>query len=214
MKLLAAAMLASALPAFGQDVREQLAAQLHVTCVANPVQALERTLKFETGAPIDTGKFCACADAGIPGNRALGFVAREPQSQRGPGSFDAQWLEGSYFFDGLLCYSKRAEWPRHPAQSAAHRSPEELRFALDRRKGRLWAAYNRALKSEPTLSGKVLFEIVVEPDGRVSRVTVLSSTLSDEKLLRELTALVKEVEFPAEPVAALVASYPIDFRSR
>ncbi len=208
----AIACLACALPAFGQDdLRDRLVAPLHEACVADVQGALAHALKARFATPIDSAKFCGCADAGIRQDRVLDDLARRPGSTRRAGSFEAGRLEARYFFDGLACYSRLEDWAHPAATDRTSRSPEEIVLVLEMQKGAIWAAYDRALKSNPALSGKVVFEFVVEPDGRTSRVTVLSSGLQDEKLLGELQIRLQSMAFPAEPVATLVATYPMDF---
>lgn len=210
-RLAAAAWFVCALPAFGQDLREQLVAPLHEACTANVEEALMRVLHVQIAETIDSAKFCACADEGVRKDSILDAVAKLPESRREPSSRPAAALEGSYFIDGLQCYSKLAGWPERPAADRKSRPLEELRFALDKRKGAMYRAYSAALKANPTLSGKVLFEFAIEPDGQVSAVTVLSSNLADDKLLDELKSILQSMKFAAEPVSKLVTTYPIDF---
>ena len=213
-RLAAAAWLACALPAFGQDLREQLVAPLHDACLANTDEALMRVLHARIEETIDSVKFCSCADEGIRKDSILDAVAKLPESQRASSARAAAALEGSYFIDGLACYSKLAGWPERPAADRKSRSLEELRFALEKRKGAMYKAYSAALKTNPTLSGKVVFEFTIEPGGQVSAVTVVSRGLDDDKLLAELESILQSLKFPAEPVSKLVAKYPIDFLPR
>lgn len=210
-RLVAAICLVGALPAFGQDVREQLVAPLHAACVADPDEALMRVLHAKVEISIDNAKFCTCADDSIRGEPVLDAVAKLPESSRQPSSRPVAALEASYFLGGLRCYSKAAGWAALPASERGSRSLEELRFVLEKRKGALYRAYSAALKSTPTLSGKVVFEFAIEPEGQVSSVTVVSSGLADDKLLDELKTILQSLRFAAEPVSKLVAKYPIDF---
>jgi hypothetical protein len=211
-RLVAAAWLACTLPAFGQDLREQLIAPLHAACVADVEQALMRVLHTKVSAPIDGAKFCACADEGIRTDRILDAVAKLPESNRAPSSKPAVALEYGYFSDGYQCYSKSAARAERPLPDKEGRPLEEVRQGLERLKGVVYQAYNRALKSDPWLSGKVVFEFAIEPDGQVSAVNVVSSDLQDENLLAELKSRFLAMKFPAEPVPKLVTKYPIDFR--
>ncbi|MCB1691577.1 MAG: hypothetical protein KDI19_02370, partial [Pseudomonadales bacterium] len=47
------------------------------------------------------------------------------------------------------------------------RSIEEVRRVFDANKGAIYSIYNRALRSNPALAGKVVLELVIEPDGHV-----------------------------------------------
>jgi len=210
-RLVVAAVVVAALPAFGQDVRERLVASLHEACVADVDEALMRVLHARVGVPIDNAKFCAGADEGIREESFLDAVAKLPESGRQPSSRPVAALEGIYFLDGLRRYSKAVDWPALPASERGNRSLEELRFVLEKRKGAMYRAYSTALKSNPTLSGKVVFEFAIEPEGQVSSVTVASSSLADDKLIGELKTILQSLQFGAEPVSKLVTRYPIDF---
>lgn len=210
-RLVAAAGLVAAWPAFGQDVREQLVAPLHAACVAETDEALARALHVKMSTPIDSAKFCACADDSIRGESVLDAVAHLPESRRQPSSRPVAALEARYFLGGLRCYSTIAGWPSLPASERGSRPLEELRFVLEKRKGALYKAYSAALKSDPPLAGRVVFEFAIEPQGQVSSVTVVSSSLADDRLLDELTTILQSLQFAAEPVSKLVAKYPIDF---
>ena len=159
----------------------------------------------------DTPRFCACADEAIRHDSVLERVARMPEAERRPSSWPAVMLEDNYFFDGLQCYSKTVGWPPASSDDRASRSLEEVRTAIERRKGALYAAYNRALKDNPKLAGKVVVEFTIEPSGIVSDVGVRSSELDDPKFLDALKSQIRSLNLPAEPVAKLVTTYPIDF---
>lgn len=211
MKLFVAAGLACALPAFAQDVREELAGQLHGNCVAQAQEPLHGRWKIPEAMSFDTPKFCACADAGIRSDPVLERTARLPEADRGPSSRPAITLDDHYFFAGIECYAKTVGWPPAAPAPVAHRSLEEVRAVLERRKGALYVMYNRALKGNPKLKGKVVLELTIEPSGDVSHVGVRSSEIADPVFLDSIKSLAENMKFPAEPVVKLVTTYPLDF---
>lgn len=91
------------------------------------------------------------------------------------------------------------------------RSEEQIRAVLDRNKGALYAIYNRALRNNPALQGRVTFELVIEPDGSVSLVKIVSSELKDAELERRLTARMQMINFGAENVGSIRTRWAIDF---
>jgi len=210
MKLVAAALMACALPAFGQGVREQLAAQLHEACVTQTQATLEREVSIRVAQTIDMQNFCTQADAQIQEDRILEYVAARPEAEREPASALMIKLRRGYFQGGLERYGKMMGWPPHAADPDA-RSPDEIRLALERRKGAIYADYNRALKGNPTLAGQVIVELTVEPSGDVTGVRLRSAELTDAAFLSALKSQIEALRFPAEPVKKLVAKYPIDF---
>ncbi|UJF21189.1 AgmX/PglI C-terminal domain-containing protein [Shewanella sp. OMA3-2] len=97
------------------------------------------------------------------------------------------------------------------AVTGGQRSEAALRRTLEANKARLYALYNRALRKDPFLKGKVMFEIVIQPNGSISRVEIKSSELNNAKLERQLTLILRSISFPAEDVAIMTTIWAIDF---
>jgi outer membrane biosynthesis protein TonB len=97
------------------------------------------------------------------------------------------------------------------ASNAGQRSEMSLRRTLEAHKSRLYARYNRALRKDPFLQGKVLFEIEIQPNGKVSSVDIKSSELNNAKLERQLLMILRSITFPAEAVSVMVTIWAIDF---
>ena len=97
------------------------------------------------------------------------------------------------------------------ASQGGQRSEAALRRTLEANKSRLYSLYNRALRKDPFLKGKVMFEIVIQPNGNVSKVTINSSELNNAKLERQLTLVLRSISFPAEKVAVMTTIWAIDF---
>lgn len=91
------------------------------------------------------------------------------------------------------------------------RSMEQIKLTLDQNKGALFALYQRALRSDPSLQGKVVLEITIAPSGDVTQCKVVSSELKDEELVRKVVARVKLFQFGAKTVDPTVFLWPIDF---
>ena len=93
------------------------------------------------------------------------------------------------------------------------RALEEVRLALQRRKGAIYSIYNRALRRNPTLAGKTVFEFTIEPNGKVSQVSILSSdiTMTPNWKCDVACALFQSMEFAARPVEKMVVTYPVEF---
>ena len=91
------------------------------------------------------------------------------------------------------------------------RSIEEVRRVFDANKGAIFSIYNRALRKDPNLLGKVVLELVIEPDGSVSTCDILASELTDEELLSRVMRRVRLFDFGARDVAVTKISYPVHF---
>lgn len=94
---------------------------------------------------------------------------------------------------------------------AAGRSIEEIQMIFDRNKGSIYSVYNRALRQDPTLQGKVVLKLTIAPNGKVTHCSVVSSELGDVALGSKITSRVKLFDFGAKEVAEVTITYPIDF---
>lgn len=94
---------------------------------------------------------------------------------------------------------------------APARSSEEIQMVFDRNKGTLNAIYNRALRQNPTLAGKVVLKLTIAPDGTLSQCELVSSELNDPDLERKLIARVQLFDFGKKSAAPTTITYPIDF---
>ncbi len=91
------------------------------------------------------------------------------------------------------------------------RSIEEIRRIFDANKGAIFAIYNRALRADPTLQGKVVLELVIAPSGRVTDVRVVASELADEALVAKILNRVRLFDFGRRDVGVTTISYPVHF---
>ncbi len=93
----------------------------------------------------------------------------------------------------------------------ASRSIENLQLVFDKNKGAIYTIYNRALRRDPSLQGKVVLKLTIAPSGRVTQCTIVSSELNNPKLERKLVARVKLFRFGKKKVDVMVTTYPIEF---
>lgn len=93
----------------------------------------------------------------------------------------------------------------------ASRSREEIELVFDKNKGAIFALYNRALRLDPSLEGKLVLRLTIAPSGEVTFCEVVSSELADEDLERKLVQRIKLFRFEAKDVEAITTTKPIDF---
>ena len=92
------------------------------------------------------------------------------------------------------------------------RTDEEIQIVFDRYKAALYRIYNRELRKDPTLRGKILLKISIETDGAVSLCQVESTDLASPELVAKIVARIKRFNFgPKEGVTKITILYPIDF---
>lgn len=91
------------------------------------------------------------------------------------------------------------------------RSREEIDIVVDANKGSLMAIYQRALRENPALQGKVVFEITIEPEGTVTASSIKSSDLGDPELEKKLATRIKMFKFGNKDVERMTVTIPIQF---
>lgn len=92
-----------------------------------------------------------------------------------------------------------------------YRSEEEMRRVMDANKSAIFAVYNRALRSDPTLEGKLMVSMTIEASGFISLVTLISSQLDDTELEEKLLTRIKLIQFPAGEYALTTLNQTFDF---
>jgi TonB family protein len=104
-----------------------------------------------------------------------------------------------------------AKVARSGQSGKAARDAEEIELVFDRNKGAIYALYNRALREQPELKGKLVLELTITPGGDVSACTVVSSELSDPELERKIVARIRLFKFLAKDVETITVKKPIEF---
>lgn len=98
------------------------------------------------------------------------------------------------------------------AGAGPSRTDEEIQIVFDKYKSALYRIYNRELRNDPTLRGKMVLSLTIEPDGRVSSCKVQSTDMNSPALSADIVAKVLKFNFGAkEGVPATKILYPIDF---
>ena len=93
----------------------------------------------------------------------------------------------------------------------AARSREEIELVFDRNKGALYALYERALRENPQLQGKLVLEFTIAPSGEITMCRVVSSELNDKTLEEKIVARVRLFRFEPKDVESITTTKPIDF---
>ncbi|MGE5283966.1 MAG: AgmX/PglI C-terminal domain-containing protein [Actinomycetota bacterium] len=95
---------------------------------------------------------------------------------------------------------------------AVGRTDEEIQIVFDRYKASLYRIYNQELRKDPTLRGKILMRISIEPEGAVSLCKVESTELASPELVNKIVERIRRFNFgPKEGVQRVTILYPIDF---
>jgi len=91
------------------------------------------------------------------------------------------------------------------------RTDEEIQIVFDRHKAQLYRLYNLELRRDPTLQGKMILRLTIEPDGAVSLCLLHGSNMNAPDLAAQVLERVKTFNFGAKVVPPVTIIYPIDF---
>ena len=91
------------------------------------------------------------------------------------------------------------------------RSREEIELVFDKNKGAIFALYNRALRRDPSLEGKLVLRLTIAPTGEVTFCEIVSSELGNSELEQKLVQRVKLFRFESRDVESITTTNPIDF---
>ncbi len=87
----------------------------------------------------------------------------------------------------------------------------EIEQVFQKNKSAIYSIYNRELRKDPTLQGKVVVELTIGSNGKVIKARIVSSDLNNPKLERKLIRRVKMFRFKPGKMGKVTVKYPIDF---
>jgi hypothetical protein len=153
------------------------------------------------------------AQGGASGGIANAGVSRNIGSGGGSGSGHGGRLGGVGFARVESAVAGLAEESRPlSAGPGPARTDEEIQIVFDRYKAALYRIYNTELRKNPTLRGKILMRITIEPGGEVSACAVESTDLASAELVAQIVERVRKFNFgPKDEVPKTTILYPIDF---
>jgi hypothetical protein len=91
------------------------------------------------------------------------------------------------------------------------RTDEEIQIVFDRHKAQLYRLYNAELRRDPSLQGKMILRLTIEPDGSVSLCQLQATNMDAPNLSAQVVDRVRGFNFGAKAVPAVTIVYPIDF---
>ena len=91
------------------------------------------------------------------------------------------------------------------------RSDAEIRRVMDSNKGAIFSIYNRALRTQPLLRGKLTIQLVIGADGGIASATIVASDLTDADLQARLLSRIRLINFGDAAVAATTLNYSFEF---
>jgi len=94
-------------------------------------------------------------------------------------------------------------------EALVQRSPESVRSVVLSNYGRILHTFNKHLKNNPNLGGKIGLNITIEADGRVSKVTLEEETVGDPDFIREIMNVIRRFKFPIISEGSVTVYMPL-----
>jgi hypothetical protein len=92
-----------------------------------------------------------------------------------------------------------------------NRDTESIRKVLDANKGAIYAIYRKALRSDPSLQGKLTVNLQIEPNGSVSTVQLVFSELGSPEVEKKLLNRIRLINFGELQVTQTLLDYSFNF---
>ena len=115
---------------------------------------------------------------------------------------------------GNLSAAEIKELERRKAlEENAYRKPSAIKAVIDENSSQLKYLYNRRLREGIKLSGKMVVEIKIKPDGSVRKVNIVRSNMGDRSFEASVVKQMSQWKFKAisDSLGDLTVNYPIEF---
>ncbi|MEX1033546.1 MAG: AgmX/PglI C-terminal domain-containing protein [Cellvibrionaceae bacterium] len=91
------------------------------------------------------------------------------------------------------------------------RDMENIRRTFEAAKSRVYSLYLQSLHEHPELAGKFIFRLVIEPDGSISELELVTSELGVRDLEVAILDRIRHINFGAKEVSATAVEYAFSF---
>jgi TonB family protein len=98
-----------------------------------------------------------------------------------------------------------------PQEQRKERSRNAISRIVAAHTGAIRYAYNRELRKNPSLQGKIILTFTISPEGQVTECRVKESEMNWPPLEQSLVKIFKTWKFPEIPEGDVTVSYPLVF---
>ncbi|MCO1332758.1 AgmX/PglI C-terminal domain-containing protein [Microbulbifer sp. OS29] len=91
------------------------------------------------------------------------------------------------------------------------RTDDSIRSIMEANKEAIIAIYNRALRKDPTLQGRLTVQLAIAPNGSIASIKLVESELNNSALERKILARIRMINFGTANVESTTKNYSIDF---
>jgi hypothetical protein len=103
-----------------------------------------------------------------------------------------------------------AEYHYDPKKDSK-RDMQSIRRTLERYKGAVYSLYTKALRQNPDLGGRFIFEFVILPNGSIEKLKLKSSELNNPKLEQQMLQKISGINFGQDDVSPTAVQYTFSF---
>lgn len=98
------------------------------------------------------------------------------------------------------------------AEAIGYRTEQSVMSMVNSKMGRITWLYEKYLKQQPNLTGKLTIEFTIAANGFVSDVRMIESTLNHPEMEREIISLIKRLKFEPIPSGSFTVVFPFHFK--
>lgn len=91
------------------------------------------------------------------------------------------------------------------------RSAESVMGVINGQQARMMYIYNKYLRLNPDMRGKLNVDLTIEADGLVSKVALVDSNIGDDEFIRELLGLLRRLRFEKISEGSVTVNLPLVF---
>lgn len=91
------------------------------------------------------------------------------------------------------------------------RSAESVMSVINSQHGRVMYTYNKHLRQDPNMRGKVSVDVTIAANGRVTDVQVVESTIQNADFVRDLLTIIRQLRFPSISEGSITVNVPFVF---
>ncbi len=91
------------------------------------------------------------------------------------------------------------------------RSAESVMGVIQAQQARMMYVYNKYLRTDIELRGKISLDITIEADGSVSKVVVVETTINNQDFIRELLSIFRRLRFDPIQEGSVTVNLPLVF---
>ena len=96
-------------------------------------------------------------------------------------------------------------------EARGQRSAESVMAVINSQQGRVMYTYNKHLRQNPNLRGKISVDVTIAADGRVANVLVVESTIQNANFVRDLLTIIRQLRFPSISEGTVTVNVPFVF---